>query len=257
MSRAGYLLPSGRWGQRMGDGKIVDMMVGALTDPFDTVHMGVTAENVAAKWGITREQQDAFAVESHQRAAAAIAAGHFKEQILPIELKTKKGPVPFDTDEHVRGDATLEGMAKLKAVLQGGRHRHRRQRVGHQRRRRGRGADGSRRGQGARAQADGAAGLVRPRRRRPEDHGHRPGAGRAARAGQGGPQARRDGRHRVERSVRRAGAGRGQGTGHRPGQGQPERRRGRRWATRSARPARCSRSRRCTNCSAPASATRW
>jgi len=117
MSRAGYLLPSGRWGQRMGDGKIIDMMVGALTDPFDTVHMGVTAENVATKCGITREQQDAFAVQSHQRAAAAIAAGHFKEQILPIELKTKKGPVPFDTDEHVRADASLEGMAKLKAVF--------------------------------------------------------------------------------------------------------------------------------------------
>jgi acetyl-CoA C-acetyltransferase len=117
MSRAGYLLPSGRWGQRMGDGKILDMMVGALTDPFDTVHMGVTAENVATKCGITRDQQDAFAVQSHQRAAAAIAAGHFKEQILPVELKTKKGPVQFDTDEHVRGDSTLEGMAKLKAVF--------------------------------------------------------------------------------------------------------------------------------------------
>ncbi len=117
MSRAGYLLPSGRWGQRMGDGKIIDMMVGALTDPFDTVHMGVTAENVATMCGITREQQDAFAVQSHQRAAAAIAAGHFKEQILPVELKTKKGPVPFDTDEHVRADASLEGMAKLKAVF--------------------------------------------------------------------------------------------------------------------------------------------
>jgi acetyl-CoA C-acetyltransferase len=117
MSRAGYLLPSGRWGQRMGDGKILDMMVGALTDPFDTVHMGVTAENVATKCGITREQQDTFAVQSHQRAAAAIAAGHFKEQILPVELKTKKGPVPFDTDEHVRGESTLEGMAKLKAVF--------------------------------------------------------------------------------------------------------------------------------------------
>jgi acetyl-CoA C-acetyltransferase len=117
MSRAGYLLPSGRWGQRMGDGKILDMMVGALTDPFDTVHMGVTAENVATKCGITREHQDAFAVQSHQRAAAAIAAGHFKEQILPIELKTRKGPVPFDTDEHVRGESTLEGMAKLKAVF--------------------------------------------------------------------------------------------------------------------------------------------
>src|SRR4030095_13067764 len=93
------------------------MMVGALTDPFDTVHMDVTAENVAAKCGLSREQQDAFAVESHKRAAAATAAGHFKDQILPIELKGKKGPVMFDTDEHIRGDASLEGMAKLKAVF--------------------------------------------------------------------------------------------------------------------------------------------
>jgi acetyl-CoA C-acetyltransferase len=96
---------------------MMDMMVGALTDPFDTVHMGVTAENVANKCGITREQQDAFAVESHKRAAAAIAAGHFKSQILPIELKSRKGPVLFDADEHVRGDSTLEGMAKLRAVF--------------------------------------------------------------------------------------------------------------------------------------------
>jgi acetyl-CoA C-acetyltransferase len=95
----------------------MDMMVGALTDPFDTVHMGVTAENVANKCGVTRAQQDAFAVESHKRAAAAIAAGHFKSQILPIELKSKKGPTMFDADEHVRGDSTLEGMGKLRAVF--------------------------------------------------------------------------------------------------------------------------------------------
>jgi acetyl-CoA C-acetyltransferase len=117
MSRGGYLMPSARWGARMGDAKIMDMMVGALTDPFDTVHMGITAENVAAKCGITREQQDAFAVESHKRAAAATAAGHFKSQILPIELKGKKGPVIFDADEHIRGDASVEGMAKLRAVF--------------------------------------------------------------------------------------------------------------------------------------------
>jgi len=117
MSRAIYASLTQRWGARMGDSKMMDMMVGALTDPFDTVHMGVTAENVAAKCGITREHQDAFAVESHKRAAAAIAAGHFKSQILPIELKSKKGPVVFDTDEHVRADSSLEGMAKLKAVF--------------------------------------------------------------------------------------------------------------------------------------------
>jgi acetyl-CoA C-acetyltransferase len=117
MSRAAYASTTQRWGARMSDTKMFDMMVGALTDPFDTVHMGVTAENVANKCGITREQQDAFAVESHKRAAAAIAAGHFKSQILPIELKTRKGPVMFDTDEHVRGESTMEGMAKLKAVF--------------------------------------------------------------------------------------------------------------------------------------------
>ena len=117
MSRAAYANLTQRWGARMGDAKDMDMMVGALTDPFDTVHMGVTAENVANKCGISRDQQDAFAVESHKRAAAAIAAGHFKSQILPIELKSKKGPVQFDTDEHVRGESTIEGMGKLKAVF--------------------------------------------------------------------------------------------------------------------------------------------
>jgi len=117
MSRGGYMVPSARWGARMGDAKMMDMMVGALTDPFDTVHMGITAEAVANKCGITREQQDAFAVESHKRAAAATAAGHFKSQILPIELKSKKGPVQFDTDEHIRGDASVEGMAKLRPAF--------------------------------------------------------------------------------------------------------------------------------------------
>lgn len=117
MSRGGYLLPTLRWGQRMGNGGSVDMMVGALTDPFDTVHMGVTAENVAAKCGITRERQDQFAVESHQRAINAIQKGYFKDQILGIELKTRKGVTVFDTDEHARADATIEGMAKLKTVF--------------------------------------------------------------------------------------------------------------------------------------------
>jgi acetyl-CoA C-acetyltransferase len=117
MTRAGYVLPTARWGQRMNDGKLVDMMVGALTDPFDTVHMGVTAEAIAKKWGITRGDQDALAVESHKRAIAAIQAGRFKDQIVPIEVKTRKGPVPFDTDEHPRADASLEGMGKLKTVF--------------------------------------------------------------------------------------------------------------------------------------------
>ena len=118
MSRALYASLTQRWGARMADSKMIDMMVGALTDPFDTVHMGVTAENVAAKCGFSRAEQDAFAVESHKRAIAAIAAGHFKSQILPIELKSRKGTTQFDTDEHPRADASLEGMAKLKAVFQ-------------------------------------------------------------------------------------------------------------------------------------------
>lgn len=117
MSRSGYMMPSARWGVRMGDTKILDMMVGALTDPFETVHMGVTAENVAAKFGISRDQQDAFAVESHKRAARATEAGHFKDQILPIEISTKKGPVQFVLDEHIRADASIEGMAKLKTAF--------------------------------------------------------------------------------------------------------------------------------------------
>ena len=118
MSRGGYLIPGLRWGQRMNDGNLVDMMVGALTDPFDKVHMGTTAENVAAKWNISREEQDALAVESHRRAVNAIQSGYFKEQILPIELKTRKGSVTFDTDEHPRADASLESMAKLKPIFQ-------------------------------------------------------------------------------------------------------------------------------------------
>jgi acetyl-CoA C-acetyltransferase len=117
MSRGGFLDPSKRWGARMGDSTQIDMMVGALTDPFDTVHMGITAENIADKWKITREQQDEFAVESHRRAANAIEKGHFKEQIVPVELKTRKGTVVFDKDEHVKADSTLEGMAKLRAAF--------------------------------------------------------------------------------------------------------------------------------------------
>jgi acetyl-CoA C-acetyltransferase len=117
MSRGLYGLPAMRWGARMGETSATDMMVGALTDPFDDCHMGVTAENVAGKWGISREDQDALAVQSHQRAAKATAEGYFKEQILPIELKSRKGTTVFDTDEHIRADASIEGMAKLRPVF--------------------------------------------------------------------------------------------------------------------------------------------
>src|SRR5438552_1473382 len=119
MSRVPYWLPNARWGLRMGDGKLIDAMVGALSDPFDDCHMGVTAENVAAKWGVTRQDQDELALQSQQRAAAAIAGGYFKEQILPIESKVKGKTVVFDTDEHVRGDTTMEKLAKLRPVFKG------------------------------------------------------------------------------------------------------------------------------------------
>ncbi len=117
MSRGQYWVPALRWGQRMGDGTVVDATVGALTDPFDDCHMGITAENIAAKWRVSREDQDALAVESHRRAAQALAKGYFKEQIVPIEVRTKGGSALFGADEHVRADATLGGMAKLKPVF--------------------------------------------------------------------------------------------------------------------------------------------
>ncbi|CAM5213694.1 acetyl-CoA C-acyltransferase family protein [Oligella ureolytica] len=101
-------MPTSRWGARMGDNKIVDMMTGALTDPFEVVHMGVTAENVeiTKEFNISREEQDELAAESHRRAANAIEKGYFKEQIVPVVLKTRKGETVFDTDEHVRADTT-------------------------------------------------------------------------------------------------------------------------------------------------------
>jgi acetyl-CoA C-acetyltransferase len=117
MSRGPYVVPSARWGARMGDFKTLDMMTGALHDPFDVIHMGVTAENVAAKFGITRQDQDGLALESHRRASAASRAGLFKGQIVPVELKSRKGTVLFDTDEHIRHDATMDDMARLKPVF--------------------------------------------------------------------------------------------------------------------------------------------
>jgi acetyl-CoA C-acetyltransferase len=117
MSRAPYSMPAARFGQRMGDARLVDMMVGALNDPFQSIHMGVTAENVARKYEISREAQDALALESHRRAAHAITNGYFKEQILPITLASKKGDVVFDTDEHARMNASAEDFSKLKPVF--------------------------------------------------------------------------------------------------------------------------------------------
>jgi acetyl-CoA C-acetyltransferase len=117
MSRGPYASLTARWGARMGDVKMVDMVVGALHDPFHTIHMGVTAENVAAKFGITRDMQDALAVESHNRAQRATEAGYFKDQIVPVMLKSKKGEVAYATDEHFRPNCVLADMAKLKPVF--------------------------------------------------------------------------------------------------------------------------------------------
>jgi acetyl-CoA C-acetyltransferase len=117
MSRGPYASLATRFGARLGDSKMIDMVVGALHDPFQTIHMGVTAENIAAKWGITREEQDALAVESHNRAQRATEAGYFKEQIVPVMLKSRKGETAYDTDEHFRPNCTLADLAKLKPVF--------------------------------------------------------------------------------------------------------------------------------------------
>jgi acetyl-CoA C-acetyltransferase len=117
MSRGMYGSPAMRSGARMGDTKMLDLMVAVLTDPFGVGHMGVTAENLVEKWKLTREEQDALAVESHRRAANAIKEGRFKSQIVPITIKTRKGDVVFDTDEHCKPDTTMETLGKMKAVF--------------------------------------------------------------------------------------------------------------------------------------------
>jgi len=119
MSRAQYWLPGMRFGQRLGDAQVIDAMVGALSDPFDACHMGITAENVAERWGISREDQDGIALESQQRAARAISEGRFKGQIVPVEVKVKREKKAFDTDEHVRAETTLESLAKLRPAFKG------------------------------------------------------------------------------------------------------------------------------------------
>jgi acetyl-CoA C-acetyltransferase len=117
MSRGPYLSASQRWGSRLGNAELLDYMLGILHDPFENLHMGITAENVAARYHVTREMQDQLAVTSQQRAAHAIQEGRFKDQIVPVELKTRKGISLFDTDEHVRGDTTLEALSKLKPAF--------------------------------------------------------------------------------------------------------------------------------------------
>ena len=120
MSRVPYSAPSNRWGARFGDAALVDNLQAGLTDPFHRILMGVTAENLAESHQITRDQQDAYAVESHRRAARAVAEGRFKEQIVPVTIRQKRKEVVFDTDEHIRGDATVEDLGKLATVFKQG-----------------------------------------------------------------------------------------------------------------------------------------
>ncbi len=117
MSRGAYLLPQARWGARMGDSPMLDFVVGALHDPFHKIHMGITAENVGEQYGISRSMMDELAVESHRRAAAAIAEGRFRSQIVPVVITSKKGDVSFDTDEHVKPGTTMETLAKMRAAF--------------------------------------------------------------------------------------------------------------------------------------------
>ncbi|PXW92361.1 acetyl-CoA C-acetyltransferase [Sphaerotilus hippei] len=117
MSRGAYLLPQARWGARMGDSPMLDFVVGALHDPFHKIHMGVTAENVAEQYGITRQMMDELAVESHRRATAAIEQGRFRSQIVPVEIASRKGTISFDTDEHVKAGTTMETLGKMKPAF--------------------------------------------------------------------------------------------------------------------------------------------
>ena len=226
MSRAQYWLPGMRWGQRMGDGTVIDSMTGALSDPFEGCHMGVTAENVAADFHVSRADQDELAAESHRRAAAAQAAGYFTEQILPIEVPGRKGQVTVvDTDEHVRPSVSLEDMAKLRPAFA---------------------KDGTVTAGNASGVNDAAAAVVlasesfvrssglTPMGRlvgyahagvEPRIMGIGPVPATQKRAGPHRHQARRDRRVRGERGLRRPGAGRGQGTGPAARAHQPERQR--------------------------------
>jgi acetyl-CoA C-acetyltransferase len=120
MSSAAHLLTTNRWGQAMGDGKIQDELTGTLSDPFGVGHMGITAENLAEKYGISRADQDQFALQSQQRAANAIEKGYFKEQIVPYEMKTRKGSTVFSTDEHPKANSSLDGLVKLRPVFKEG-----------------------------------------------------------------------------------------------------------------------------------------
>ena len=225
MSRGQYWVPGLRWGQRMRDGAVIDAMVGALTDPFDGCHMGVTAENVAAEFGVSRDDQDELAITSHHRAAAATDAGYFTEQILPIEVPARKGTTTFATDEQIRPGVTAEDMAKLRPAFA---------------------TDGTVTPGNASGINDAAAAVVLASGSFADQAGLAPlgrlvgysHAGVEPRIMGMGPvpavrkvleraglQARRDRLVRGQRGVRGAGPGGGQGTGAAAGADQPERQR--------------------------------
>jgi acetyl-CoA acetyltransferase len=220
MSRGGYLSTAMRNGARMGDTKLIDTMTATLTDPFGVGHMGITAENLCAKWGITREQQDALAVESHRRAAAAIAEGRFKSQIVPIVKQTRKGEVVFDTDEHVKAATTMETLAKMKPAFK---------------------KDGSVTAGNASGINDGAAflvladatGVVCRGRRAQRDHGRRPDPGLEDGAEEGRADAGPDGCDREQRGLCRAGDRRVSRARTRHEEDEPER-----WCDRARSPDR-------------------
>ena len=153
MSKGGYMSPNLRFGQRMGDAQMIDLMVATLTDPFGAGHMGITAENLAEKWNLTREAQDAFAVESHRRAAEAIDAGRFEEQIVPIIKASRKGDITIDTDEHVRPGTTIADLTKMRPAFK---------------------KDGTVTAGNASGINDGAAFLILANRARAEKDGHQP-----------------------------------------------------------------------------------
>ena len=226
MSRAAYFLPAGRWGQRMGDANVVDAMTGALHDPFGHGHMGVTAENIAAKYGFTREQQDEFSIQSHQKAAEAMDAGYFKSQIIADRDQDEEGRRAVRHRRARPQGHQSGGHGQAQDRLQEGRHGNRRERLGHQRRGRGYRSDYVRTREEERAEADGASGRVFACRRRAAGDGPRADPGGEEGVREIGPQARRHGRGGVERGVRGAGDGGDQGPRPRPGPGQPERRRG-------------------------------
>jgi acetyl-CoA C-acetyltransferase len=229
MSLAPHVLSGSREGQRMGDWKLVDSMItDGLFDVYNKYHMGITAENVAKKYDVSREKQDALALASQQKAAAAQEGGRFKDEIVPFSIAQKKGdPIVFAADEFINKKTSAEALSGLRPAFDKAGHRHRGQRLGHQRRRRRGGRDDGAARPAARPDAARPHRELRDGRPRPGLHGHGPGAGvaegAAARRLEGaGPRPARD-----QRGVRRAGV-RGQqrdGLGHE--QGQRERRRDR------------------------------